>query len=143
VPRWDWIPLTRALCVGRRRGIAALAALCLLGCGKEDVRFAFEKKPIPEPTWKARAHPVGITPRGEAVVVREGRVETWALDGSGRRVIVEPARGRVHCENEAHLGHDKRSGDGTAAAAVRELLVAASRRRDRQTLVRAGCSTQA
>jgi hypothetical protein len=72
-----------------------------------DLRDGSRVGPIPEPTWESRAHPVGITPKGEAVIVREGRVETWALDGSGLRMSVEPEPGRLFCQPYDPLAHDK------------------------------------
>jgi len=73
-----------------------------------DMRDGSRRGPIPEGTWPAkRTSPVGITPRGEAVVLREGRIETWRLDGSGPRLTLAAPPGRRFCMLYDPIAHDK------------------------------------
>jgi WD40 repeat protein len=64
--------------------------------------------PIPEPSERERVRPIGITPKGEAIVVRSGGVEAWAISGSGRRLRVEPEPGREFCGTYDPIAHDRR-----------------------------------
>src|SRR5205823_14066292 len=57
---------------------ATLAALPLLGCGKEDPKFVFEKKPIPGLPYQGFRRDIPAGRRGNAVFAkgvftREGR----------------------------------------------------------------------
>jgi hypothetical protein len=59
------------------------------GLGVWDLRDGSLRATIPE-TFEERAIPIGITASGAAVVHREGAIETWALDGTGRRLVIRP-----------------------------------------------------
>lgn len=59
------------------------------GLGFWDLRDGSLRGMIPE-TFQERATPIGTTASGMAVVLREGAFETWALDGSGRRLVIHP-----------------------------------------------------
>lgn len=62
--------------------------------------------PIPEASDTRRARPVGVTANGEVVVVRDGRIETWGLDGRGPRVTLEPPAGHAFCAPGDPIYHD-------------------------------------
>lgn len=62
---------------------------------------------IPEPTEKQRAYPIGITPRGEAIVMRAGSIEAWPLRGGGPRLRVDPVPGRMFCGTGDQIAHEK------------------------------------
>lgn len=80
-----------------RRGDVAPTNPLAYGLGIWDLRDGSQVGIIPE-TDKERAIPVGITASGEAVVFRERNIETWALDGSGRRLAIPPPAGLRFCE---------------------------------------------
>jgi len=90
-----------------RRGDVAPSLPEARGLWIWDLRDGTRRGPIPEPTWAGRAQPIGITPKGEAVVLREGRIETWALDGGARRLSLEPPPGRRFCELSDPIAYDK------------------------------------
>ena len=73
-----------------------------------DLRDGSRRGPIPEGSWPAnRTSPVGITPRGEAVVLRMGRIEAWGLDGSGPRISLAAPPGRRFCMLYYQVSNDK------------------------------------
>jgi WD40 repeat protein len=82
--------------LARRGGVAPTDSLAY-GLGIWDLRDGSAVGFIPE-TDRERAHPVGTTEGGEAVVIRERQIETWALDGSGRRLVIPPPAGIRLCE---------------------------------------------
>jgi hypothetical protein len=90
-----------------RRGDVAPNMPEAMGLWIWDVRDGSRQGPIPEASWAGRAHPIGITPGGEAVVLREGRIEAWTLDGRSRRLSVAPPPGRSFCEPSDAIAHDK------------------------------------
>ncbi|MDH4131517.1 MAG: hypothetical protein OEV95_06890 [Gemmatimonadota bacterium] len=80
-----------------RRGDVAPNSPLAPGLGIWDLRDGSLVGTIPE-TDRERAIPVGTTAGGGAVVIREGQVETWGLDGSGRRQVIAPPEGLRFCE---------------------------------------------
>jgi WD40 repeat protein len=80
-----------------RRGNVAPNSPLAPGMGIWDLRDGSLVSFIPE-TDLERARPVGTTASGEAVVIRNEMVETWALDGSGRRTAIAPPDGLAFCK---------------------------------------------
>jgi hypothetical protein len=80
-----------------RRGDVAPTDPLASGLGIWDLRDGSLVGMIPEAETEP-AIPVGITARGEAVVFRARHIETWALDGSGRRIVIAPPAGQYFCE---------------------------------------------
>ncbi|MDH4350840.1 MAG: hypothetical protein OEW56_06810 [Gemmatimonadota bacterium] len=80
-----------------RRGDVAPTNPLAAGLGIWDLRDGSLVGIIPE-TDRERAIPVGTTTRGDAVVIRAGQIETWALDGSGLRMVIPPPEGLRLCE---------------------------------------------
>jgi WD40 repeat protein len=91
-----------------RRGDVAPGMPEAMGLWIWNLQDGSRQSAIPEASWAGRAHPIGITPTGGAVVLREGRIETWALDGSGRRLSIKPPPGRQFCQPSDPIVHDKR-----------------------------------
>jgi hypothetical protein len=73
-----------------------------------DLRDGSRVGPIPGKSEDSHPVPIGITPRGEAVILREGRIETWGLDGTGPRISLEAPPGRPFCTPSSGIDRDKR-----------------------------------
>lgn len=86
---------TRHLLIARRGAIAPNEANAP-GLWIWDLRDGTKVTVIPE-AENAQLSPIGITPAGGVVVMRAGAIEVWALDGSGRRMMIEPPAGQKLC----------------------------------------------
>lgn len=73
-----------------------------------DVVSGARTGPFVTDTGPSDAQPIGITPSGEAVVLRGGLVEFWGLDGSGPRRSVAPWPMHRFCRSFELIEHDKR-----------------------------------
>ena len=86
---------TRHLLIARRGAIKPNEAIAP-GLWIWDLRDGRNVTVIPEAD-NAQLAPVGITASGDVVVVRAGAIEVWALDGSGRRMMIEHPAGQTFC----------------------------------------------